>query len=217
MMQTRIMRATVVVLLFIFLFMYPQAPLAQAVPCDNSRAEPVIPTNDEGEPLMPQEIEDDQDMVNKLNGDRLAASHIERCMRDGEQLVNHVIDFDRYVEAWKTIGDSLRVLELEDSILWSFDKGEVNLAMFASYVDEGGKRVNDVITTSVAWTNVTMGPSFSTRDVKFLSASQFYESRFPKQSRFQYAIFHDGTSFQRATFGDDVSFQGATFRGNVFF
>ena len=207
MVQKSTLRAGVFIVLLFFLSALSQLAHARSVPCDNSQAPSVIPTNEKGKPLMPEEIKDKEE--EKLRKSiRLREKDIRDCLRNGKTIINHVIDFDLYVKVWQSLKNSKVSLRIQNSVLWSFKReGLVVLANFGR-TDRDGKIK---ISARIKWSNVTLGPSFSAYHVKFPSRTSIVSSRFPRPTSFRGATFGYRTSFTGATFGDEASFTGATF------
>ena len=208
---TRTLLAGVFVVLLVLLPASSQVARAQAVPCDNSQAQSVIPRYEKGRYLMPEEIRDNSEMKKKLKAS-LTEEDIRRCLESNKPLRNHVIDFDRYVAAWMKLKDPKPALLIKNSVLWSFkERGMVDLAAFARDTEKANGKDTNVITGKFQWENVTLGPSFSARAIKFSQGTSFAYSRFPNLADFSYSTFGDKVSFDTATFGDEASFNTATF------
>ncbi len=191
MIRTQTLRASVFVVLFFLFSLYSQLACAQEVPCDNSGAESVIPTNGAGEPLMPKEIQASKEIKDRLRyaSRRLKKKDIERCLKKTPPLIkNHVINFDWYVRAWKGINGRKPALQIEDSVLWSFEEnGKVAFAAFGKLLRHFDEKIT--ISVHIRWYNVTLGPSFSAARVEF----------------------RKGASFERTTFGAEAMFWEVTF------
>ena len=226
MIQTQALRAGVFVVLLSLLPLCSQLAHAQVEPpleppCNNSKAKPAIRAFEKNKkPLMPKEIQDDAKLQEKLKAARLKKDTIKYCLENDKPLVNHVIDFDLYVETWQEIKDSNRTLHIRDSVLWSFkEEGLVSLAAFARDTEAADGKVTYRATAQIQWKNMTPGPSFSAERVEFLSETSFFSSRFPSPANFSHVAFLvDGADFRRATFadgtalfGDGADFGGATF------
>lgn len=219
MIRTRTLLTGVFVVLLFLLPALSQVARAQTVRCDNSKAESVIPAK-EGKPLMPEEIQSDAGIMEKLKAARpsLTVEDIRRCLKNDEPLKNHVIDFDEYVDTWRSIKGQKPSPHIENSVLWSFkEKGRVNLAAFARDTEEANGKVTHVVTGQIQWRNVTLGPSFSAGGIEFPLIASFVNSRFPSRTDFSKTTFGIYAYFEAATFGDEVSFVSATFRGGSFY
>ena len=221
--QKKIWQAGAATVVIALLFGYFQDVTAQAVSCNNSQAESVIPENGKGQALMPREIQENRRLLQKLRISRMDWRDIEDCLKKDEPIVNHVIDYLQYAAALRKIKRDIgakRNFRIDSSVLWSFDDSfddsKVELELMAETISTEGA-LTQVISSPVKWTNVTVGPSFSAQNVEFLSDSAFYKSRFPNRSSLQDSTFHKEVSFQGATFGPNTSFQGVTFRQNAFF
>ena len=207
---------------FVVLTFLPLTPSqiaqAQGVPCNNSHAESVIPRNEKGQPLMPKEIQDDVKIMEKLREDRrLTVQDIRLCLKSNEPLTNHIIDFDLYVAAWMELKDPKPALLIQDSVLWSFNEGQVNLTTFTKKTKEANRKVTPAVTGKIEWNDVTLGPSFSAEGIEFPPKTSFNYSRFPNRADFSIATFGDHTSFDAATFGDRAYFGLARFGYNASF
>ena len=223
MIQTQTLLTAVFVVLTCLLPAPSQIAQAKDVPCDNSKladkSKSLIPMNKEGQPLMPEEIQVNPKIVEKLKKDSLTKEDIRRCLENNKPLNNHVIDFDQYVAAWMELKDPKPALLIENSVLWSFkdQKALVNLAKFTKKTKEADGTITNVLTGQIIWHNVTMGPSFSAKEIKFPKGTSFQASRFPDVAHFRSATFGDNTSFTKAAFGHSTRFSEATFGNGISF
>ena len=193
---------------------------AQAVDCDNSNAESVIQTNDEGEPATSQSIIDNFRPT-------IGGAHIIRCLIADRPLVNHFIDFNEYVVAWENTNGQTSELVIEDSVLWLPHAGTVELSNLS--IDEDANREKKrVVNVPIRWVNVVLGPEVSGRNVVFEGNIDFTGSIFHGQvnfigAEFRKVAFDDvifngiARFYSGTTFRGPASFRGVQFRGEAFF
>ncbi len=224
MIQTQSLRTNISIILLFLLALCSQLAQAQEIPCDNSSAESVIQTDRAGKPLMPEEIQDNADIMRRIKDTRLKKEIIKCCLDSDEPLINHIIYFGEYVEAWKEIKGPRPALRIQDSVLWSFKKeGQVDLAEFAGHTaghtKEAGGKITREVTAPIQLRSVTLGPSFSAAEIKFSEEVSFVHSRFPSggSTHFRYTTFGGEVDFWGATFGGEVDFEGADFGGEAYF
>ena len=206
------LRAGVFIVPLFLLSIAPRFVHAQTVPCDNSQALSVIPTNGKGKSLMPKDIDNWEQL--KKDARLQQWEDIAYCLEHSKPLINHIIDFDLYVTAWKNLKNPRVALHIQKSLIWS-SKGGVSFAKFGS--GNGGTNEKIEISVQIQWNNVTLGPSFSAEDVKFPPRTSIMVSRFPHRTSFGGATFGERASFKHATFGEEADFEHATFGERVSF
>ncbi len=216
MIRIQALRVSVSVVLLFLLSLYSQLAHAQEVPCDNSGVGSVIPADGEGEPLMPKEIQDNADIMKRLKDTRLKREAIKHCLGNNKPIINHVIDFDEYVEAWKEIKDPKRTLLIRDSVLWSFKEGRVDLRKLR-YAGEVDGKITHGLIPRIQWRSVTLGPSFSAQGVELPARIYFNSSRFPDLADFIRTRFRGTASFSETTFAGEAFFYEARFSGTASF
>ena len=162
--------------------------------------------DDNGEPATSQQIEDNFERT-------IEAADITNCLREHDPLVNHVIDYSEYVEAFRDAQsqeaqDQRPPLVIRDSILWS-PKRRIDLS---DLVREG------VVGHSIQWIGVVLGPGVSGRETVFRGDINLYGATFHGDTDFDGAIFKGKAGFYSgATFRGPASFRDVQFRKDAYF
>ena len=214
-------RTLLVVIVALLLLMGAGFAQAQAAQCrGDGEAVSVLLTDDNGEPATARQIED-------TFRSTIGVADIIDCLRAGDPLVNHVIDYGDYASALGSfrIGedqDQRSPLVIKDSVLWSPNAGTVELGPLVEDWVEGDRG------RSIQWTGVVLGPGVSGRDTVFNGAINLRGATLHGQANFigadfarvdfTDAIFNGIARFYSGTsFNEPASFRGVQFRGEAYF
>ena len=211
---------------------------ATIAPCDNTAHHEgsILRHPDRPSLLTPRDLRSNRQLSDQLHAKRLSPESIRHCIESNTRIVNHVVDFDEYIQVLHNYVTALEQTprghepygsEIADSIIWSFgETAVVDLRSLAA--SHQGRRVLTGTTvpkptnTQIHWQNVTVGPKVTARSAVFERSVSFIRARFPWVAYFDHSTFRDVVQFRQSTFAQHADFAGvrfenvALFHGNVF-